>query len=236
MGVQGSLTDLGVADLIQHNCMEKKTVYLRVEQNHRNADVYIQDGNVVHAVMDDVVGEEVIYEVLGWKEGVFYLEADVKSFDRTIHRTWSALLLEGARRMDEHAFQSDMKKESENMAQMDELLKQMAAEINGFLIAQVTGLDGLSIAQFTRAKANADLVAAQVALLFKLVDNTVAKLNSGVLEDNLLTSQNAYMMMRFLPGKQYILSVTVDRKNGNLGNLRLITGIYRDRIAAIMPR
>jgi hypothetical protein len=42
--------------------------------------------------------------------------------------------------------------------------------------------------------------------------------------------------MRFLPGKQYYLGIAANRKTGNLGNMRLISKTYAERLSKAMPR
>jgi hypothetical protein len=41
-------------------------------------------------------------------------------------------------------------------------------------------------------------------------------------------------LMRFLPGKQYYLDIIADRKTGNLGNLRLMSRMYTERLAKVL--
>ena len=235
MSLQGSLKDIAVADLIQHHCVEKKTVWLQIQRAGKSAEVFIKEGNVVHAALDQMQGEEVIYEILGWDEGTFYIESDILPPLTTVYRNWTALLLEGARRLDEQNLLTTHEEKS-GMAKMDEILKQMSEEINGFVDAQVIGMDGLNIAQYSRAKVNLELIAAQLTLLMKLLDTAVKKSEADILEDNLLTTQTHYVMMRFLPGKQHYLAVVTDRKSANLGNLRLVTGVYLERLNASMPK
>lgn len=124
------------------------------------------------------------------------------------------------------------------MAQkLNDILKELSEEISGYYASTVVGMDGLSLADHSKsAKSNAETTSAQLALLFKLVDTSAGKMNAGTVEDNLLTTDNAYVLMRFLPGKSYFLGVAIDRKAGNLGNLRLMSKIYTDRIARAMPR
>jgi len=94
---------MGVAELIQHTCQERMTARLRLEASGEQAIIFFEAGEVVHATRGDQQGEQVIYDILGWSEGVFSLDADVQPPVRTIHRSYTGLLLEGARRMDEGA-------------------------------------------------------------------------------------------------------------------------------------
>jgi predicted regulator of Ras-like GTPase activity (Roadblock/LC7/MglB family) len=101
MAMRGNLRDMGVAELIQHTCQEGMTAQLRLEAGGEQAAIFFEAGEVVHATRGDQQGEQVIYDILGWSEGAFSLDADVRPPARTIHRSYAGLLLEGARRMDE---------------------------------------------------------------------------------------------------------------------------------------
>ena len=101
MAMRGNLRDMGVAELIQHTCQEGMTAQLSLEVGGEQAAIFFEAGEVVHATRGDQQGEQVIYDILGWSEGAFSLDADVRSPVRTIYRSYAGLLLEGARRMDE---------------------------------------------------------------------------------------------------------------------------------------
>lgn len=71
MGIKGNLGDMAIAELIQNNCLERKTAQLSIEHSGQQAILYFNDGNIVHANLGQEVGEEVIYEILRWNEGSF---------------------------------------------------------------------------------------------------------------------------------------------------------------------
>jgi predicted regulator of Ras-like GTPase activity (Roadblock/LC7/MglB family) len=239
MGMQGNLRDMAVADLVQHNCQEQKTAKLTILHRGETAQIFFKDGNVLHAALGDIQGEEVIYDILSWEDGVFELESGIIPPVTSIKRSWAGLLMEGARRLDENQIepeQSFIEPEVNKMAVLDDVLKQLSGDVNGYLASVVAGMDGLTIAQDARGKMNPETIAAQMTLLIKLVDTSAAKLKVGEVEDDLLTTDNAYVLMRYLPDKHYFLGVAVDRKTSNLGNLRLMARIYSDRIAKAIPR
>jgi len=62
--MKGNLRDIGLADLIQQNCLDHKTAKLTVKNNQMLAEIYFKDGQVVHAQMNNQVGEPVIYPLL----------------------------------------------------------------------------------------------------------------------------------------------------------------------------
>jgi predicted regulator of Ras-like GTPase activity (Roadblock/LC7/MglB family) len=244
MGMRGNLKDMAIADLIQHTCEDRKTAQLTIQHSGEKVVLYFKNGNVVHAVLGDQTGEAVVYQVLQWDEGSFDLEVGVKPPQTTISRNWSGLLLEGARRLDEEnsttaVLQSEQNFDTEvnPMAKLDDILKEMSAEITGYIACALVGLDGINLAAHASSKAaDPEVISAQGTMLLKLVDGSVEKLGSGVLEDNLTTTENAYILMRFLPGKQYYLGLVANRKTGNLGNMRLISKLYADRLSKAMPR
>ena len=246
MGLQGSLHDMAIADLIQHNCQDRKIARLCVHHDNQQAIIFFKNGNVVHATLDNSgrEGEEVIYHILGWDEGSFTLESGIESSAETIQRSWSSLLLEGARLLDESRVGTDIfsiiqpfQPEVSQMAQkLDDILKEMSTDVSGYVSSIVAGMDGLNIAQHSLDRANPETISAQLTLLVKLVDTSVGKLKAGELEDELVTTERNYVLMRYLPGKQYFLGMAIDRKASNLGNLRLMSRIYADRISKAMPR
>jgi hypothetical protein len=107
MAMQGSLQDMAVADLIQHNCQDHKTAQLTIHHNGYQAALFFKDGAVVHAALNNQQGEEVIFNILDWREGQFSLETGLEAPVTTIQRSWSSLLLEGARRLDESQHQEN---------------------------------------------------------------------------------------------------------------------------------
>ncbi len=99
--MQGLLRDMAVADLIQHACQDGKTARLVVSRKDERAEVFFENGRVVHAQMGPEEGEQVIFAIFGWTDGAFSLDPADPSPRRTILRSYPALLLEGARRVDE---------------------------------------------------------------------------------------------------------------------------------------
>ena len=101
--VRGNLRSLSLPSIVQINCVERNQACLRLRRQGREGSIFFADGNVVHAVLGSRVGEEVVYELLSWEDGDFELELGVPSPERTIATGCSGLLLEGMRRLDEHA-------------------------------------------------------------------------------------------------------------------------------------
>jgi predicted regulator of Ras-like GTPase activity (Roadblock/LC7/MglB family) len=121
------------------------------------------------------------------------------------------------------------------MAILDHILEQMIDEVTGFVACAVVDLDGHSIAsQSFNIIAHPESNHRQLTDLLKSVDASVGKMGKGIIEDNLTTTENAYILIRYLPGRQYYLSIAADRMTGDLGKLRLLSKIYAGRLSKAM--
>lgn len=142
MAMQGNLRDMSVADIIQHNCQERKIALLTVEHNGKKAQIYFKNGAIVHAVMDTLVGEEVVFKALSWDDGRFILDAGISTPMVTIKRSWSSLLLEGAKRLDEYNQETAPQPTSKEEAGSKE--EQIKSQLSGFL-ARAKFIKGLAL-------------------------------------------------------------------------------------------
>jgi predicted regulator of Ras-like GTPase activity (Roadblock/LC7/MglB family) len=242
MGINGNLKDISFADLVQIHCMDPRKAKMTVIHQEQEAKIFFANGQVIHAELGKNSGEEVIFEVLSWNEGNFEVDNEVDLPVRTINRMWSGLLLEGARRLDEIKKQqksidlaNGLLEENKMTQKFDEILTSLSGEVSGYLSSALVGIDGINIASHTLGGLDPENVSAQITTLFRLVDASVDKLGAGVLEDNLLTTEKSYILMRFLPGKEYFLAIGASRKDGNLGNLRLMSKMYTDQLSKAMP-
>lgn len=101
MSLQGSLKHLHLADVIQLISVSGKTGLFHLKRGDSAGLLYLKDGNIVHAEVGDIKGEEAVYELAIWDDGEFYFEPDVEPKVRSINKSNTNLLMEAARRMDE---------------------------------------------------------------------------------------------------------------------------------------
>ena len=101
MAVTGNLQDMSLVSIISINCNERNRARLLVRDGEREAVVFFEDGQIVHAGLDSQKGEDVIYELLSWQEGEFELDQGVAAPMHTVTAGWSAMLLGGLSRIDE---------------------------------------------------------------------------------------------------------------------------------------
>jgi CheY-like chemotaxis protein len=99
----GSLADLSCVDVLQMLCLARKTTALRISAGASAGVVHIDAGDPVHAVWDDLVGEEAFFQILGVKSGIFHTTPLPPDIERSLRGDWQHLMIEGLRRLDERA-------------------------------------------------------------------------------------------------------------------------------------
>jgi len=222
MAIQGDLRDMSVYDLIQHYCQEQKTAELIIRQDNLKAELYFKDGAVKHARMGKDQGEEVVYHLLGWRSGQFTLENGVEPPAITIQRSWSSLLLEGARRLDEEKDQHSIKTGGKSMAtqkkgeQITSALNELLAassDING---AAVVGADGLVYSAVVPSKGiDEAMVGAVAAAILGLSKRSAGQLKRGNFKQTLIQCDDGNIIVA--PINDETLFVGLSPASVNLG-------------------
>lgn len=100
-GVSGSLSEMGLPDIIQILSAGRKSGALEVIYTAGEGVIFFQDGRIVDAEASAGWGEEAVYELLGVQEGDFVLDSNRRASQTTIAMSTEGLLLEGMRRFDE---------------------------------------------------------------------------------------------------------------------------------------
>lgn len=100
---QGNLSELSAIDVIQMLCISRKTTSLRLSEGTSSGVILIENGEIVHAIWDKIVGEDALFAMMNVKNGLFYTSQLPPDIDRTIRGDWQYLLIEGLRRIDEAA-------------------------------------------------------------------------------------------------------------------------------------
>jgi predicted regulator of Ras-like GTPase activity (Roadblock/LC7/MglB family) len=122
------------------------------------------------------------------------------------------------------------------MTKLQELLIEMSSEIPGFIAASVTGMDGLGIATHSLAPdLDVTLLNAQFPFIMKL-DSKSSALFNDKMEEGLTTTDDSYLIYRFLGDGSFYLGLAADKKTASLGNLKLIVKQFADRLWQLIPR
>lgn len=100
-GVRGSLSEMSFTDIIQSLTSGEKDVEIALTNDTLQARVFIQGGEVIHAVSGSKTAEEAFYDVMTWEGGSFRITPCNEFPERQIEASAMSLLMEGARIADE---------------------------------------------------------------------------------------------------------------------------------------
>jgi hypothetical protein len=101
MAFQGSLKELPLPDIIQLVSVSGKTGKFTLTRESDRGFIFLKNGQMVHATIGDLVGEEAIYSLAIWNHGEFQFSPGEDSDRQTITKSNTNLLMEAARRLDE---------------------------------------------------------------------------------------------------------------------------------------
>jgi response regulator RpfG family c-di-GMP phosphodiesterase len=100
-GVSGSLTEMGLPEIVQILWHGRKTGRLKVRSNTDAGEIHFVGGAIYNALWSKLRGEEAFYAMLRLTEGEFMLDPSFTAPQQVIQANPEALLLEGMRRLDE---------------------------------------------------------------------------------------------------------------------------------------
>src|SRR5262249_52440806 len=95
MPLAGSLQEGALAHLIQFYCTTGQTVRLKVSYSDGEAQVYIDQGTLVHANFGRHKGVAAIYAAMAHaRDGSFRVDSNIRQSQRTITDSWKVVCLE----------------------------------------------------------------------------------------------------------------------------------------------
>jgi uncharacterized protein len=139
MAIKGHLADLSIATLIQSLLQESVQAEISLTRPEREAQIYLDKGRLCYAVMTDpgrsftLYGEEVVYDLLGWKSGDFTVERNIPPPAQNIEASWDFLLMEGLRHLDEQGAPLEAAVPAETNDLFSGLSPEDAAELQNLL-------------------------------------------------------------------------------------------------------
>ncbi len=101
MAFQGSLAELPLPDILQLVAVSGKTGKFTIKNERDTGKIYLSKGQIVHALLGQMEGEEAVYELAIWTDGEFVFSPDEVEVEKTITQSNTSLLMEAARRIDE---------------------------------------------------------------------------------------------------------------------------------------
>ena len=145
-GFAGSITGLQLPDLIQMNCLSQMTTALFVNKDERKGCIYFEDGQITHAEVGAIDGEEALFTILSWSTGSFKFMGGMKAPRNTIATNWEYLLIEGMRRADEMSLALERGEiEDSDFAPVDESTRALVKNLSS--LNECTGIAVVKSAQ-----------------------------------------------------------------------------------------
>jgi len=99
--IRGRLSEMNLIDLFQSLELGQKTCALTVSRDGDTCTMYFLEGQLHHAQLGSVEGDEAVYQVAGWSDGSFQIDFNSRSEKKTTTRSTQGLLMEALRLVDE---------------------------------------------------------------------------------------------------------------------------------------
>ena len=113
-GFQGRMQRVGLHEVLQFECLGRRSSILEVFTGKVRGRIFICDGTIVHADSGALQGEVALYSLLALRGGEFNLRDYTEPPRRTIEGSWEMLLMESARLSDEAAQTESLSSASES--------------------------------------------------------------------------------------------------------------------------
>jgi DNA-binding response OmpR family regulator len=97
----GSLTEMNLVDLIQTLELGKKSAILKLTHNSSIGMIYVMNGEVVDALLDDLAPNQSLMRMFTWNIGNFFVEMASVNRERTIHIPNKELITNAMRRINQ---------------------------------------------------------------------------------------------------------------------------------------
>ncbi|HXB57237.1 MAG TPA: ABC transporter substrate-binding protein [Vicinamibacteria bacterium] len=101
MPLEGGLDEIPLSDLIHLYCSGRHTARLTLSFPDGEAQLYVERGELVHAQFGPLSGIRAVHALLSRTGGSFHVEPDVVGGQRTISERWDAVIIRGAKLMDD---------------------------------------------------------------------------------------------------------------------------------------
>ncbi|MSO20097.1 MAG: response regulator [Acidobacteria bacterium] len=103
--IGGRLSEMNLIDLFQSLEQGQKNCSLTLardnESRQESCRMYFQDGQLNHAELGAITGDEAVYAAAGWQDATFEIDFNSKSEMKTTTKTTQGLLMEALRLVDE---------------------------------------------------------------------------------------------------------------------------------------
>jgi CheY-like chemotaxis protein len=115
-GFKGIVRQVGLTELLQLECLGRKSSVLEIKGPNADGRIYISEGSIIHAEVGGILGEKALARLYGLKGGEFRLAPFTQPSRHTIDGNWEGLLLEAAQACDEQAGAEALQESGDEMS------------------------------------------------------------------------------------------------------------------------
>lgn len=227
-GFEGKISDFQLSDLIQMNCMGRLTNAITVQTAEQKGVIYFEDGNIIHANVGDLEGEDAFYEIISWMGGEFSINKGAKAKKETIVKGWQSLMLEGLRRSDEHNKNDKINPADIRKEQVIELFSKFI-NTKGIHLIALYDKDGkpfvTEVHNDYKKKYNLDEISSQINEIIKQEKKLGSLLGLSTKREFTIEYNEGLLKLTWLPDDKEFLLLLADHTS-NFGLLRIETKKY----------
>ena len=82
--LKGNLSQLKLVDIMKILCSSQRTGKLSLQNGEEIADIYFLSGAIIHAKYNMIIGENAIYTLFAWSDGIFTFHPNISVKNKTI--------------------------------------------------------------------------------------------------------------------------------------------------------
>ena len=99
--IRGRLSEMNLIDLFQSLELGQKTCGLTLTKDDEECSMYFQEGQLHHAKLGNILGDDAVYRVASWADGSFQIDFNARSSVKSTTKSTQGLLMEALRLVDE---------------------------------------------------------------------------------------------------------------------------------------
>ena len=108
VGFAGKVAHLELQHIIQIACLAGISATIIVQQRNQKGYIYVRSGQIVHAAVGGLSGQEAVNEMVGWRVGRFDLRHGIsQGIPRTLGSNSTGVILEATRVLDERLAETE---------------------------------------------------------------------------------------------------------------------------------
>jgi len=150
--LEGSLDQVGSADLIQMLCLCRRSLMIRVVTSQERSAVWLHEGEIHHAVSDASSGQSAMSRIVRADNGRFLAIGGATLPMRTIHQDWQHVMLEAAREHDEATQRASQQKKDAPRSSAPPHHSQVRALGKSYRELTELGLQSIKAGDFNKAR------------------------------------------------------------------------------------